>query len=98
MPLVYNTQPQEVPVPIGVEDGGRVSTEERDLVGGSAAFVDGNDSKGATTTGFPVDCDVFWVGLRYMSVYSWRSRVRIVFELTLIRLVSQAFLEMRRLS
>ena len=52
-----------VGVPVGVEDGSRVATEERQLVGGAAALVDGNDSKGAATAGFPVDGDVLGVGL-----------------------------------
>lgn len=69
--------------------------EERDLVGCATLLVDGNDSECAATARFPIDGDVFRVGLSSMSALS-RGRVR--GELTLIRLVSQAFLEMRRLS
>jgi hypothetical protein len=81
--------------PVGIEDGSRVPAEERDLVGRAAFLVDGNDSECATAASFPVDCDVFGVGLRSMSVW-FRGRVR--GELTLIRFVSHAFFEMRRLS
>jgi hypothetical protein len=81
--------------PVGIEDGSGVPAEERDLVGRAAFLVDRNDSECATAAGFPVDCDVFGVGLSCMS--GWiRGRVR--GELTLIRLVSHAFFEMRRLS
>ena len=72
-----------------------MTAEERKLVGSSAALIDGNDSKGAATAGFPVDGDVFGVGLESVSACMTRSRAN---ELTLIRFVSQAFLEMRRLS
>jgi hypothetical protein len=82
-------------VPVGVEDGSSVPAEERDLVGCSAALIDRNDSKCASSTGFPVHCNVFGVGLEKLSA---RSRGRVHGRLTLIRLVSQAFLEMRRLS
>ena len=50
--------------------------EERDLVGSSAALIEGNDSKGATTTSFPIDCDVFGIGLDSMSTSSSWSRAR----------------------
>lgn len=50
-------------IPVGVEDGSSVATEERELVGSPTALVDGDDGKGATTAGFPVDRDVFGVGL-----------------------------------
>lgn len=50
-------------VPVGVEDGGGVAAEERQLIGGATTFVDGNDGEGATAAGFPVDGDVFRVGL-----------------------------------
>lgn len=82
-------------VPVGVEDGSSVPAEERDLVGRSAALIDRNDGKGASSAGFPVHGDVLGVGLCSMSA---SSRGRVHGRLTLIRLVSQAFLEMRRLS
>jgi hypothetical protein len=72
-----------------------VAAEERQLVGSSAALVNGDDGKGTAAAGLPVDGDVFGVGLEGVSLSSdmvaWAG-------LTLIRLVSQAFLEMRRLS
>ena len=42
-------------VPVGVEDSSCVAAEERQLVGGAATLVDGDDSKSTATTGFPVD-------------------------------------------
>lgn len=72
-----------------------MAAEEGQLVGCSAALVDGNHSKGAAAAGFPVDRDIFGVGLWGMSGRIARSRAGM---LTLIRFVSQAFLEMRRLS
>lgn len=42
-------------VPVGVEDSGCVSAEERQLVGSSAALVDGDDGKGTAAAGLPVD-------------------------------------------
>jgi hypothetical protein len=72
-----------------------VPAEERDLVGSSAALVDRNDGKRASSAGFPVYRNVFGVGLCDMSACP-RGRVHSM--LTLIRLVSQAFFEMRRLS
>ena len=50
-------------IPVGVEDGGSVAAEERELVGRPAALINGDDGKGATAAGFPVDRDVFGVGL-----------------------------------
>lgn len=49
--------------PVGVEDGSGMPAEERKLVGRAALLADRNDGKGATAAGFPVDCNVFWVGL-----------------------------------
>lgn len=62
-------------VPVSVEDSGCVSAEERQLVGGSAALVDGDDGKGAAAAGLPVDRDVFGVCLegvrRRVVVVAW---------------------------
>jgi hypothetical protein len=63
-------------IPIGVEDGGSVPAEEGNLVGCSAAFIEGNDGKSASTAGLPVDCDVLGVGLWGMSASCPRSRAR----------------------
>ena len=50
-------------VPVSVEYSGGMAAEEGYLLWETAALVDGNDSKRATTAGFPIDGDVFWVGL-----------------------------------
>ena len=73
-----------------------MSAEEGHQLGGAASLIDGDDSEGASAACFPVDGDVLRVGL-------WRyerscSEVACEAVLTLIRLVSHAFLEMRRLS
>ena len=73
-----------------------MSTEEGHQLGGTAALLNGDDGEGATTACFPVDRDVLRIGLwRYE-----RSCYLVACEavLTLIRLVSQAFFEIRRLS
>jgi hypothetical protein len=54
-------------VPVSIEDGSSVPAEEGDLVGSPAPLIDGNDGKSASSAGFPVNCDVFGVGLRGMS-------------------------------
>ena len=82
-------------LPVGVEDGSCVAAEERELIGSSTKLVDGNYGKGTATAGLPIDGDIFWIGLRG-SV--GRVQGRVVPVLTLTRFVSQAFLEMRRLS
>jgi hypothetical protein len=51
-----------------------VPAEERNLVGSSAALIDRNDSECATAARFPIDCDVFWVGLWSVSMSLSRSR------------------------
>lgn len=50
--------------------------EEGDLVGRAALLVDGNNGESASSAGFPVDCDVFRVGLRGVSASFSRSRAR----------------------
>ena len=42
-------------VPVGVEDGRRVSAEKGDHVGELASLVQRYDSKGATARGIPID-------------------------------------------
>jgi hypothetical protein len=42
-------------VPVGVEDGGRVTAEEGNLLRHAPLLVDGDDSKGASTASFPID-------------------------------------------
>ena len=50
--------------------------EEGDLVGRAALLVDGDNGESATSAGFPVDCDVFGVGLGGVSASFLRSRAR----------------------
>ena len=50
--------------------------KEGDLVRRAALFVDGDDSESAASAGFPVDCDIFGVGLRGVSASFLRSRAR----------------------
>ena len=64
-----------VRVPVGVEDGSSVPAEERDLVGRTAFFVDGDNGEGATTARLPVDCNVLGIGLWGVSALR-RGRVR----------------------
>jgi hypothetical protein len=63
-------------IPVGVENSSGVPAEERDLVGSSAALINGNDSKSASTAGFPIDCDVLGVGLDCISLSFSRSRAK----------------------
>lgn len=83
-------------VPVGIKDGSRMPTEEGHQLGGTAGLIDRDDREGASTACFPVDRDVFRIGLRRYE----RSYCVVACEavLTLIRLVSQAFFEIRRLS
>lgn len=53
-----------------------MSAEERDLVGSATTFAKRDDSKCASSTGFPVDCDVFGVGLWGMSASFFWSRAK----------------------
>ena len=90
-------------VPVGVEDGGGVATEQRDLVGELAPLLKGNDGEGAAARSVPIDRQVIGVDLfssvntttntttRHIIIVS-RSRR------TLTRLVSQALRLIRRLS
>jgi hypothetical protein len=50
-------------VPVGVKHGGSMPAEEGNLVGGPPALVDGDDSKSASSAGFPVHGNVFGVCL-----------------------------------
>jgi hypothetical protein len=44
-----------------------VAAEERYLLWETAFLVDGNDSECAAAASFPIDGDVFWVGLSRVS-------------------------------
>lgn len=81
-------------VPVGVEDGCGVATEQRYLVGRLALLVEGDNGKGATTAGLPVHREIVGVRLEERRVSELdatasgeecRRRRR-----TLTRLVSQA--------
>lgn len=50
--------------PVCVEDGGGVSAEEGDKLRETSALVQGDDGKGTTTTGFPIDGQVLRVDLK----------------------------------
>lgn len=63
-------------VPVGVEDGSRVAAEEGNLLGSTPTLLEGDDGKGASAAGFPVDGKVLWVGLWVVSGSSARSRAR----------------------
>lgn len=68
-------------VPVSVEDGGGVATEQRYLVGKLAALVEGDNGEGATTARLPVDGQVLGVGLgvgetKTRSVYKDHGRYR----------------------
>jgi hypothetical protein len=43
-------------LPIGIENGGRVSSEQWDLLGEFSSLFKRDDCKGTTTAGLPVDC------------------------------------------
>jgi hypothetical protein len=51
-----------------------VPAKERNLVGDSAALLEGDDGECAAAAGFPVDCEVFGIGLGGMSLRFSRSR------------------------
>lgn len=53
-----------------------MSAEEGYLVRDTATLVDGDDDEGAAAAGFPVDRDVFWIGLKRMSRQLRRWRLR----------------------
>ena len=56
--------------PVGVEDGGRVPTEQGHDIGEFSTLIDRNDSKGAATASLPIDREVLGVGLDQIGVPS----------------------------
>lgn len=88
--------PNFVCVPVGVENSSCVAAEEGHQLGGATGLIDGDDGEGTAAACFPVDGDVLRIGLRGYE----RSCCVVACEaaLTLIRLVSHAFFEMRMLS
>lgn len=73
-----------------------MAAEERDVFRETTLLVDGDNRKSTSSASFPIDRDVFRVGLSGGLVSGFRAVRRA--RLTLMRLVSQAFFEMRRLS
>jgi hypothetical protein len=96
---------KQVVIPIGVEDGGGVASEEGQALGELSALLERDDGEGSPATSLPIDSQVVGVCLgRGVSIMIDRgrrlgARHRLAGQArTLTRLVSQAFLEMRRLS
>lgn len=69
--------------PVGVEDGGRVATEQGQNIGQLSTLIDGDDGKGATTAGLPIDRKVLGVGLDQVRVPSILRDAEIVVTLLL---------------
>lgn len=86
--------------PVGIEDHGSVTPEKRYSLRQLPALLQRNNSKCTSTTSFPVYGEVFGVGLVVVSDGPGRWWIRGGGNngRTLTRLVSQAFLEIRRLS
>ena len=89
-------------VPVGVEDGGGMAAEQRDLVGELAPLFKGNDGEGAAARSVPIDRQVFGVDLlsSVNTTTNTTTRHGIISRSrrTLTRLVSQALRLIRRLS
>jgi hypothetical protein len=84
-----------------------MAAKKRNDIGDLPSFSQRNDRKGASSTGFPIDCKVLRVDLfrpvLLVPVCSLRAAHDVVqgivmVEPTLTKFVSQAFLLMRRLS
>jgi hypothetical protein len=71
--------------PVGVEDGGRVATEQGHDIGELATLIDRNDSKGAATAGLPIDRQVLGVGLDQVGVPGILGDAEVVVTLLLRR-------------
>jgi hypothetical protein len=95
--------PNACPLPVGVQNHCGVATEQRDALWKLASLLERDDGESTATTGFPIDSKMLRVDLfRPMSDRVLRRKVRgggMGWEgRTLIRLVSHAFREIRRLS
>lgn len=78
-----------------------MTSEQRDALRQLAALLEGNDSESSTTTSFPIDCQVLRVNLVRGPLdegFGGKRQGRWRNKRTFTRLVSQAFLETRRLS
>lgn len=84
-------------IPVGVEDGAGVAAEQGNDVGQLAALVERNDSEGATAAGLVVGGQVLGVDLG-VGVSGRRQEGGVAGRRTLMMLLSQAFLDRRRLS
>lgn len=71
--------------PVGVEDGGRVATEQGHDIGKLSTLINGNDSKGAAAAGLPIDRQVLGVGLDQVGVPSILRDAEVVVTLLLRR-------------
>jgi hypothetical protein len=71
--------------PVGVEDGGRVATEQGQDIGELSTLIDRNNSKGAATAGLPIDREVLGVGLDQVGVPSILRDAEVVVTLLLHR-------------
>lgn len=54
-----------------------MSAEEGQLIGRATTLIDGDDGKGASSAGLPIDRDVFRVRLCSVSAGDSRSRARL---------------------
>lgn len=73
-----------------------MAAEEGDVFRETTLLIDGDDRKSTSSAGFPIDGYVFRICLSGGLVGGFGIVRRAL--LTLMRLVSQAFFEMRRLS
>lgn len=71
--------------PVGVEDGGRVATEQGQDIRELSTLIDRNDSKGAATAGLPIDREVLGIGLDQVGVPSILRDAEVVVTLLLRR-------------
>ena len=71
--------------PVGIEDGSRVATEQGHDIGQLSTLIDGDDSKGTTTAGLPIDRQVLGVGLDQVGVPGILGDAEVVVTLLLRR-------------
>jgi hypothetical protein len=60
-------EPLDLHPPVCVQHRPSVSSKERDLLRQATFLVDRYDCKGASTAGFPIDGEVFWICLDSLS-------------------------------
>ena len=76
-------------IPVGVENSGGVSAEERYAVRGSASLADGDDGEGASTAGLPIDSEVFGVGFYEIGVPGILGDAQAIVALLTLRRLSE---------